>query len=74
VKCPAVVVPADQKSFALRCEAAPEAKPGVFAVRIASNAPNTGRKTKEDYKIGDLAAKLVVGGGAPKTAANRRDP
>jgi hypothetical protein len=74
VKCPAVVVPADKKSFALRCEAAPEAKPGVFAVRIASNAPNTGRKAKEDYKVADLTAKLVVGGVAPKKAANRRDP
>src|SRR5450432_3798210 len=47
VTCPAVVVPADQKSFALRCEASAEAKAGSFPIRIVSNAPNTGRKIKE---------------------------
>jgi hypothetical protein len=74
VTCPATVVPADQKSFALRCEAAPEAKAGSFPIRIVSDAPDTGRKNKEDYKIADLAAKLVVGDTTPKAVANRRNP
>lgn len=72
VSCPAVVAPADKNSFALRCEAAEGAKAGAFPIRIVSNAPNTGRKAKEDYKIADLAARLVVGEGGPKAAANRR--
>jgi len=71
VKCPAVVVPADKTDFVLGCEAAPGAKAGSFPIRIASNAPETGRKNKADYKIADLAAKLVVGETA-RAVANRR--
>jgi hypothetical protein len=74
VKCTAAVVPADQRDFTLRCEAAAEAARGSFPIRIASNAPDTGRKEKEDYKIADLDAKLVVGEAASKAAANRREP
>ncbi len=74
VKCADVTVPADQKKFTLSCEATSEAKRGGFPIRIASNAPNTGRKDKEDYKIADLEAKLVVGDAAPKAVANRREP
>jgi hypothetical protein len=72
VQCPAVVVPADQRNFTLRCDAGAGAKAGAFPIRIASVAPDTGRKTKAEYKIGDVDAKLVVGGGA-KTAENRKD-
>jgi hypothetical protein len=61
VKCPAVLVPADKQDFVLSCEAVPGAKAGSFPIRIASNAPETGRKNKADYKIADLTAKLVVG-------------
>jgi hypothetical protein len=34
--------------------------PSISAVRIASNAPDTGRKNKADYKIPDRTAMLVV--------------
>ena len=73
VKCPAVVVPADKQDFVLSCDAAPGAKPGAFPVRIASNAPDTGRKNKADYKIADVTAKLVVGAAAGNAVANRRE-
>src|SRR5262249_53523969 len=63
VKCAEVLVPADQRDFVLRCEAGAGAKPGNFPIRITSNAPNTGRKTKEDYKIADITAKMVIGEG-----------
>ena len=72
VKCPAVVVPADKPDFVLSCEATAGAKAGSFPIRIASNAPETGRKNKADYKIADLAAKLVVGEPA-RAVANRRE-
>jgi hypothetical protein len=71
VKCPAVVVPGDKQDFVLSCEAVSGAKTGSFPIRIASNAPDTGRKNKADYKIADLAAKLVVGDGARNAVANR---
>ena len=71
VKCPAIVVPADKKDFVLSCEAIPGAKAGSFPIRIASNAPDTGRKNKADYKIADLTAKLVVGEAARNAVANR---
>jgi len=67
VKCPAVTVAADKRNFVLSCEASADAKPGNFPVRIASNAPDTGRKNKADYKIPDVAAKLSID--APQTAA-----
>jgi hypothetical protein len=60
VKCPVVEVPAGQKEFVLACEAAPNAKAGTFEIRIASVAPETGRKAKADYKIPDLNARLMV--------------
>jgi hypothetical protein len=62
VKCPLVEVPAEQTEFTLACEAAAGAKPGSFPVRIASTAPETGRKNKADYKIADLDGKLVISG------------
>jgi len=71
VQCPAVVVPADRRDFTLGCEAAAGAKTGAFPIRIASAAPDTGRKAKAEYKIADVAAKLVVGEAAAKTVANR---
>jgi hypothetical protein len=73
VKCPAVVVPADKHDFVLSCEAVTGAKAGSFPIRIASNAPDTGRKNKADYKIADLTAKLVVGNAARDAVANRRE-
>jgi hypothetical protein len=71
VKCPALVVAAGKQDFVLSCEAAPGAKPGSFPIRIASNAPDTGRKNKADYKIADLTAKLVVGESARNAVAKR---
>lgn len=62
VKCPAVEVPAERNEFQLACEATSAAKPGSFEIRVASTAPNTGRKAKQDYKIADVNAKLIVGG------------
>ena len=37
-----------------------EAAAGSYDVRITSAAPETGQRTKEEYKIGDVNAKLVV--------------
>jgi hypothetical protein len=64
VTCPAVNVAQGQKEFVLVCEAESGAKPGSFPIRIASVAPETGRKAKQDYKIPDLDARLVVAGTA----------
>ena len=64
VKCPLVEVAAEQREFTLACEATAAAKPGSFPVRIASTAPETGRKQKADYKIADLDGKLVISGTA----------
>src|SRR5262249_5339636 len=66
VKCAEAVVPGDEKDFVLRCEGGSGAKLGAFPIRIASRAPNTGRKTKEEYKIADPSAKLVIGEGNRK--------
>lgn len=60
VSCLEVAVPAGQAKFTLACTAAAAAKPGAFDVRIASSAPDTGRKQKAEYKIPDLSAKLTV--------------
>jgi hypothetical protein len=73
VKCPAVVVAADKFEFVVSCEAAPGAKAGSFPIRIASNALDTGRKNKADYKIADLTAKLVVGETTRNAVANRTE-
>jgi hypothetical protein len=62
VKCPGVEVPPERTEFVLACEASPSAKAGSFPVRIASTAPDTGRKAKQDYKIADVNARLVVAG------------
>jgi hypothetical protein len=64
VKCPMVEVAAEQREFTLACEAAAQAKPGAFPVRIASVAPETGHKAKADYKIADLDGRLVITGTA----------
>ncbi len=73
VQCPGVVVPAGQRDFTLRCEAGRGAKAGAFPIRIASSAPDTGRKVKAEYKIADVEAKLVVGA-ARNAAAIRKEP
>ncbi len=61
VSCAAVEVPEGQRDFKLTCSAEAAAKTGSFPIRIASVAPNTGKKTKSDYKIADLEARLSVG-------------
>jgi hypothetical protein len=71
VQCPAVVAPANQRDFLFRCEAGPGAKSGAFPIRITSAAPDTGRKAKAEYKIADVAAKLVIGGAGRNAAASR---
>ena len=48
--------------FALPCMAKPEAKPGPHVIRIASEAPDTGKKAKDTYKIPDVDTKLVIRG------------
>ncbi len=60
VSCPEVVVPAGKTAFVLACDAGAEAKRGSFDVRVASTAPDTGRKQKAEYKIPDLNMKLAV--------------
>ena len=43
----------------MTCEAQ-NAQPGTYDVRITSVAPGVGRKSKDDYKIQDVNAKLTV--------------
>jgi len=60
VTCPVVDVPQNEKRFVITCKAEPQAAAGTYDVRITPVAPETGQKTKEEYKIGDINAKLVV--------------
>jgi hypothetical protein len=69
VRCEPVTLGADQRDFTLKCDAGAAAATGAHEIRIASAAPNTGRRAKAEYKIGDLAAKLVVT--PAKVASNR---
>lgn len=62
VQCEPVEVAAADTEFALPCVAKPEAKPGPHVIRIASEAPDTGKKAKDTYKIPDVDTKLVVRG------------
>jgi hypothetical protein len=62
VRCAGVDVPEGQTEFVLACEAGPAAAPGTYPIRIASRAPETGRRAKDEYKIADLETRLVVGG------------
>lgn len=62
VKCATLEVAEDQNTFTMSCEADGAVKPGTYPIRIVSAAPNTGRKTKGEYKIGDVETKLIVGG------------
>jgi hypothetical protein len=59
VKCTPVEIPGDQRTFTMTCEAQ-NAQPGTYDVRITSVAPGVGRKSKDDYKIQDVNAKLTV--------------
>ena len=69
VTCPPVEVPADKSAFSIACNASASAKPGAFEVRVASAAPNTGRNIKQEYKIADLNAKVVVAPAGPAAVA-----
>jgi hypothetical protein len=60
VACAEATVPAGGTAFGIACNAAASAKPGAFDVRLASSAPDTGRKQKAEYKIPDVHMKLVV--------------
>ena len=60
VTCPNVEVPETEKRFTIACKAAAQAAPGSYDVRVTSAAPDTGQRIKEEYKIGDINAKLVV--------------
>ena len=60
VTCPTVEVPETEKRFTIACKADTEAAAGAYDVRITSAAPDTGQRTKEEYKIADVNAKLIV--------------
>jgi hypothetical protein len=51
---------ADQGDFKLVLEAAAEAKPGEFEIRLASTASIPEKNEKQEYSIPDLKAYLVV--------------
>jgi hypothetical protein len=51
---------ADQRDFKLVLEAAAEAKPGEFEIRLASTASIPEKNEKQEYSIPDLKAYLVV--------------
>ena len=71
VSCAPVEIPAGQKDFTLSCKAESNAKPGKFAIRISSVAPETGKKAKADYKIPDLAATVRVDASRTATVRER---
>jgi hypothetical protein len=60
VTCPEIEVPAGETQFKLACEASAKALPGEYEIRIASVAPDTGRKAKADYKAADITAKMTI--------------
>jgi hypothetical protein len=60
VKCAPVEVPETSRAFQITCEADLNAAPGSYQIQIRSAAPDTGRKAKDEYKIADVPAKLVV--------------
>ena len=64
VTCAKAEIPAGQSDFSFECQASSAAPPGAHEIRIASVAPETGRRTKDDYKIPDLTARLVIAGGS----------
>jgi hypothetical protein len=71
VSCAPLEVAADRKEFTLSCAAEASAKPGKFAIRISSVAPETGKKAKADYKIPDVAATLRVDANRTATVRER---
>ena len=60
VVCPEVVVPVDQTEFRLVFESTADVKPGAFEVRLTSAATLPERSDKQEFKIPDLKAQLVV--------------
>src|SRR5262249_39665351 len=50
----------EQRDFKLVLEAAPEAKPGQFEIRLASTALIPEKNEKQEYSIPDLKAYLSV--------------
>jgi hypothetical protein len=61
VRCTPAEVPEGQRDFVIACEAGMAAVPGAYEIQIRSVAPDTGRKAKDEYKIADVPAKLIVG-------------
>jgi hypothetical protein len=45
----------------MTCEAQAAAVPGAYQIKIRSAAPDTGRKAKDEYKIAEVPAKLIIG-------------
>jgi hypothetical protein len=64
VRCASAEVSADSRAFRIACEAGAEAKSGDYEVRLASTAPDTGRKAQDTYKGADVALKLKIEGAA----------
>ena len=64
VKCGAAEVTADVRAWRVACEAGTLAKAGEYDVRLASTAPDTGRKAPDTYKATDLPLKLKIEGAA----------
>src|SRR5687768_3331503 len=64
VACGTAEVAADVREWRVTCEATASAKAGDYDVRLASTAPDTGRKAPDTYKAGDLPLKLKIEGTA----------
>jgi Bacterial pre-peptidase C-terminal domain len=69
VICPEVVVPADQDNFRIAIEAGQDARPGTFEVRLSSSATVPERRDKQEFKIPDLKAQLIVVPGSAVSAS-----
>jgi hypothetical protein len=60
VACNPVDVAADQQNFRMTCTVAAGAAKGIHEVRLISQAPDTGTKTKDTYKGPEVMGKLRI--------------
>lgn len=61
IVCGDTEIAPDARTFVIACEAGAQVATGSYEIRITSVAPQVGRKAKDDYKIADVPARLVVG-------------
>ncbi|MEZ5401060.1 MAG: PPC domain-containing protein [Bryobacteraceae bacterium] len=60
VSCASLDVPATEAAFVLKCTAGAATAKGAYDVRLVSQAPDTGLKTKDTYKGPEVTGKLRI--------------